>query len=95
MVSGRGEVHSFTVNHQPWDGDPEPYAIVIVAFPEQEGLRLTPRFSVQSDFVMHSILENATIYELDAKLFGITDPAAMNISALKKAWVMRWNMPAP
>ncbi len=24
----------------------------------------------------------------------ITDPAARNSSALKKAWVMRWNMPA-
>jgi uncharacterized OB-fold protein len=40
-VSGRGEVYSYTVNHQPWDGGTEPYAIVIVAFPEQEGLRLT------------------------------------------------------
>ncbi|HEX7135377.1 MAG TPA: Zn-ribbon domain-containing OB-fold protein [Iamia sp.] len=40
-VSGRGEVFSYTVNHQPWDGDPEPYVIVLVAFPEQEGLRLT------------------------------------------------------
>lgn len=40
-VSGRGEVFSFTVNHQPWDGDPEPYVIALVALPEQEGLRLT------------------------------------------------------
>lgn len=43
----------------------------------QEGLRITPRFSVLTDFDMHSILEPATIYELDAKLFGLTDPAAM------------------
>jgi uncharacterized OB-fold protein len=40
-VSGRGTVHSFTVNHQPWDGSPEPWPIVLVEFPEQEGLRLT------------------------------------------------------
>jgi uncharacterized OB-fold protein len=40
-VSGRGEVHSFTVNHQPWDGGSEPYVIALVTFPEQEGLRLT------------------------------------------------------
>jgi uncharacterized OB-fold protein len=40
-VSGRGEVWSYTVNHQPWDGGADPYAIVLVAFPEQEGLRLT------------------------------------------------------
>ena len=25
----------------------------------------------------------------------ITEPAPMNSSALKKAWVMRWNSPAP
>jgi uncharacterized OB-fold protein len=40
-VSGRGTVHTFTVNHQPWDGSTEPWAIVLVALPEQEGLRLT------------------------------------------------------
>jgi uncharacterized OB-fold protein len=40
-VSGRGEVFSFTVNHRSWDGHPDPYAIALVAFPEQEGLRLT------------------------------------------------------
>lgn len=40
-VSGRAEVFSYTVNHQPWDGSPEPYAIVLVTFPEQEGMRLT------------------------------------------------------
>jgi len=40
-VSGAATVFSYTVNHQPWDGDPEPWAIVLVEFPEQEGLRLT------------------------------------------------------
>jgi uncharacterized protein len=40
-VSGRGEVYSVTVNHHPWDGGTEPYAIVVVAFPEQADLRLT------------------------------------------------------
>jgi uncharacterized OB-fold protein len=40
-VSGRGEVYSYTINHQSWDGSDEPYAIVLVTFPEQEGLRLT------------------------------------------------------
>lgn len=40
-VSGRGEVLTFTVNHQPWDGTDEPYVIAIVEFPEQPGLRLT------------------------------------------------------
>ena len=40
-VSGRGEVFSFTVNHQAWDGDPEPYVIALVELVEQAGLRLT------------------------------------------------------
>lgn len=40
-VSGVGEVHSYTVNHQSWDGDPDPYVIALVALPEQDGLRLT------------------------------------------------------
>lgn len=40
-VSGRGVVHSFTVNHQPWDGDPTPYVIALVELDEQVGLRLT------------------------------------------------------
>lgn len=41
----------------------------------QEGMRITPRFSVLTDFDMHGIIQPATIYELDAKLFGLTDPA--------------------
>ena len=41
-VSGRGVVHTFTINHQPWipTFDP-PYVVAIVALDEQEGLRLT------------------------------------------------------
>jgi uncharacterized OB-fold protein len=40
-LSGLAEVHTFTVNHHPWDGGAEPYAIAIVSFPEQDDLRLT------------------------------------------------------
>lgn len=40
-VSGRGTVHSFTVNHQPWDGSTDPYVIALVELAEQPGLRLT------------------------------------------------------
>jgi uncharacterized protein len=40
-VSGRGEVFSFTVNHQSWDGSAEPYVIAIVQLVEQDDLRLT------------------------------------------------------
>ncbi len=41
-VSGDAVVHTFTVNHQPWQpGEPVPYVVAIVALPEQDGLRLT------------------------------------------------------
>jgi uncharacterized OB-fold protein len=42
VLSGRGSVHTFTVNHQPWiPGIDPPYVIAIVELPEQDGLRLT------------------------------------------------------
>lgn len=41
VVTGRGEVFSYTINHQQWDGSPEPYVIALVALDEQDGLRLT------------------------------------------------------
>lgn len=40
VVSGRGTVHSFTVNHQPWDGTTDPYIIGVVEMDEQPALRL-------------------------------------------------------
>lgn len=43
----------------------------------QEGLRITPRFSVLSHFDFRPIFEPATVYELDAKIRGVTDPALM------------------
>ncbi len=40
-VSGRATVHSFTVNHQSWDGTTEPYVIGLVTIDEQPDVRLT------------------------------------------------------
>jgi uncharacterized OB-fold protein len=41
-VSGRGQVVTFTVNHQPWiPGFDPPYVVAIVELEEQPGLRLT------------------------------------------------------
>lgn len=42
VASGRGTVHTFTVNWQPWypNLDP-PYVVAIVELPEQAGLRVT------------------------------------------------------
>ncbi|AFM17710.1 putative nucleic-acid-binding protein containing a Zn-ribbon [Mycolicibacterium chubuense NBB4] len=39
-VSGCATLYSFTVNHQPWDGDDRPYVIGVVELVEQAGLRL-------------------------------------------------------
>ncbi len=41
-VSGKAEVITFTINHQPWiPGFEPPYAIAIVELAEQKGLRVT------------------------------------------------------
>ena len=41
VLSGRGVVHSFTVNHQPWNPTmPAPYVVALVQLEEQPGLRL-------------------------------------------------------
>jgi hypothetical protein len=40
-VSGRATVHSFTVNHQPWDGAADPWVIGLVMIDEQSDVRLT------------------------------------------------------
>jgi uncharacterized OB-fold protein len=40
-LSGRGVVHTFTVNVQQWVPGQEPYVYAIVELVEQEGLRLT------------------------------------------------------
>ena len=40
-VSGRGIVHSFTVNHQQWFPDADDYIIGLVTIAEQDDVRLT------------------------------------------------------
>jgi len=40
-VSGHATVHSFTVNHQPWDGVGDVYVIAVVEIDEQPDVRLT------------------------------------------------------
>lgn len=40
-LSGRATVFSYTVNHQPWDGTGDVYAIGLVQLEEQADVRLT------------------------------------------------------
>lgn len=43
-VSGRGRVHTFTVNHHAWfPGQAVPYVLAIVELEEQAGLRVATR----------------------------------------------------
>jgi uncharacterized OB-fold protein len=75
-VSGRGEIWSYTVNHQPWDGSTEPYTIVIVAFPEQEGLRLTSNLvNCPVDEVRIGMPVRVTFERHDQVWFPLFEPA--------------------
>lgn len=75
-VSGRGEVWSYTVNHQPWDGGTEPYAIVLVALPEQDGLRLTSNLvNCPPDDVHIGMPVRVTFERHDAVWFPLFEPA--------------------
>jgi len=40
-VSGRGTLHSFTVNYQQWIPDDGPYVVGLVTMEEQDDVRLT------------------------------------------------------
>jgi uncharacterized OB-fold protein len=42
VVSGRGQVHTFSINHQAWMPGPDlPYVVAIVEIEEDPGVRLT------------------------------------------------------
>jgi len=42
VVSGRGVVHTFSINHQPWmPGLEPPFVVAIVTIAEQDDIRLT------------------------------------------------------
>jgi uncharacterized OB-fold protein len=63
-VSGRGRIHTFTINHQRWFSDPPPpYPIAIITLEEQSDLRLTTRMvgvdvsAVAIDLQVHVVFE--------------------------------------
>lgn len=75
-VSGRGEVHSYTVNHQSWDGGTEPYAIALVTIPEQEGLRLTTNIvGCALDAIRIGMPVQVTFEQHDLVWFPLFEPA--------------------
>jgi uncharacterized OB-fold protein len=80
-VSGRGEVVSFTVNHQPWDGHPDPYVIAWVGIPEQEGLRLTTNIvGCDPDDVRIGMAVQVVFEHRDPVWFPLFEPVDGNAS---------------
>ncbi len=76
-VSGRGEVFSYTVNHQSWDGTTDPYVIVLVALPEQDGLRLTSNLGgVEGDEVRIGMPVQVCFEQHGDVWFPLWEPAA-------------------
>ena len=77
-VSGRGEVFSYTVNHQSWDGATDPYVIVLVTFPEQEGLRLTSNLTgIDPDDVRIGLPVQVVFEQHDLVWFPLFEPAGV------------------
>ena len=77
QVSGTGEVHSFTINHQSWDGGTEPYAIALVTIPEQDGLRLTTNIvSCPLDAIYIGMPVQVTFEQHDLVYFPLFEPAS-------------------
>lgn len=76
-VSGRGTVHSFTVNHQPWDGDPEPWVIALVSIDEQPDVRLTTNLvDVAPDAVRIGMPVEVTFEDHDPVFVPLFRPVA-------------------
>jgi uncharacterized OB-fold protein len=81
-VSGRGEVFSYTVNHHPWDGGTEPYTIVVVAFPEQDDLRLTSNLvGCSPDDARIGMPVQVTFEQHDDVWFPLFEPATAEVPA--------------
>ena len=77
VVSGRGVVWSFTVNHHSWDGGTEPYAIGLVELAEQEGLRLTTNIvGIPADDVKIGLAVQVVFEQRDDVWFPLFEPVA-------------------
>ena len=68
-------MHSWTVNHQPWDGDPTPYVVALVELPEQPGLRLTTNIVGCAPEAVHIGLPVRVVFEhRDPVWFPLFEP---------------------
>ena len=64
---------------------------------EQEGMPVTNKISVGSDFQMDGIFDDETIYDLDRQLFGVTNAAQLPPprSSLETRWMNDFRMHQP
>lgn len=79
-TTGRGRVHSFTVNHQPWNPlIPVPYIVALVELDDQPGLRLmTNIVGCEPDEVLidHPVDVGFEDYgEVHVPVFRLRDPS--------------------
>ena len=68
-VSGRGVVHSFTVNHQQWIPGSDPYVIGLVTIAEQDDVRLTTNITGCDPEDVHIGMEVAVHFEQHADVW--------------------------
>jgi uncharacterized OB-fold protein len=68
-VSGLATVHSFTVNHQPWDGVGDPYVIGLVEIDEQPDVRLTTNIVECAPDDVHIGMRVEVVFEDHAPVF--------------------------
>lgn len=77
-ASGRGVVHTFTINRQPWiPGFDPPYVVAIVELVEQAGLRLTTNIvGVAPDEVTFGMEVQVTFEQHDDVWLPLFEPVA-------------------
>jgi uncharacterized OB-fold protein len=76
VTSGRGVIHTYTVNHYPWiPGFDPPYVVAIVELAEQEGLRLTTNIvGVAPDEVRSGLPVRVTFEHRDERGYEVWLP---------------------
>ena len=75
-VSGRGELHSFTVNHQQWVPGSGPYVIGLVTIAEQDDVRLTTNIvDVEEDMLRVGMAVDVTFEQCEDVWLPLFRPA--------------------
>ncbi|MDB5967863.1 MAG: DNA-binding protein [Hydrocarboniphaga sp.] len=81
VISGRGVVESFTINHQPWRPDlKDPYVIAIVSLAEQSDLRLTTNIiGCDADKVHIGLVVQVRFVAIEDVYLPMFEPAVLRL----------------